>query len=270
MVLSDQLKFVQDLPQMVISFDQQERGELTFTIVLLRVVKEESQSASQLLSRYQGRVKHVEDRIRVVGMLRKRYPKEALVFRLFLQRDLFMREDGSVDANEARREVVKLVESVFGAVRDYNGGLICKQHELLESVRGGLGGTFQDGALLEKFFYGITPVEMRSVLDPVLMRSFFFAFLRLIKRGRLFRMKERFFLKQDPRGVYGIIHLLEEVWQKRIQSEFEQAGFRVVSCLLSYHDEWFAGVMFIEEDEEKKRLFLCKMEAFFLTLEHER
>ena len=69
------------------------------------------------------------DRVKVVGKLRRKVPKEVAVVRVRLPSEKFLREDYSVDLFKARQHLVKEMEQILGEVRDYNGGMIAKQSE---------------------------------------------------------------------------------------------------------------------------------------------
>ena len=68
-------------------------------------------------------------------MLRKKYPKEANIFQLQIDKDPFLRADHSLDLHQARQSIVEELEKVIGEVRDYNGGLISKQHALFALLK---------------------------------------------------------------------------------------------------------------------------------------
>lgn len=168
--LSNQLKFARDLPQVIITFDEQTGAELEFTVIWLRIVKPFDlplQADDTFLT-------FVCDRVKRVGLLRKKYPKEATVFRVKCPSSQFLRLDHSVDLFKARQAVVKELERIFGEFRDYNGGMIAKQHEQFVALRG----LFdvldsQEELLLENFFHSIHPVELRSLFPPQPLKKLF-------------------------------------------------------------------------------------------------
>lgn len=77
----------------------------------------------------------VPDRIQNVSYIRKSHPIEANVFRLHMTKlPSFLRMDFSVNLYLAREEVVKFLNRYIGEVRDYNGGMMLKQGELLPNL----------------------------------------------------------------------------------------------------------------------------------------
>lgn len=166
LVLSKQIKYVRDLPQVCITFDEQTFGHLYFTIILVRILKDSSDTIQELFAVDGENIEYFHDRCKRVGYLRKKYPIEATVFRLKIKKDNFLREDHSIDLYKARQKVVKEIQRVMGPMRDYNGGMIAKQNELLDQLREILQQSGEvNHLLLENFFHSMHPPVMRSVME---------------------------------------------------------------------------------------------------------
>ena len=121
--LSQELKYIRDLPQVFISFDEQTDSQLVFTVVLLRVLLGRENSIAELFKQNSTMCHFIEDRVKLVGFIRGKYPKESTVFRVKLYKESFMRRDHTVDLLGARQFVVKMLEEIVGEFRDYNGGI---------------------------------------------------------------------------------------------------------------------------------------------------
>lgn len=168
LILSNELRYLRDIPQMIISFDEQAGSELSFTVILARLFHPDSRPIEQLL---EG---HRIERVKVVGKLRRKVPKEAVVARIRLASDQFLREDYSVDLFAARQHLVHTIEQIFGQVRDYNGGMIAKQSENFDRLKKLLGrGAKKHGLLLQNFFHSIFPVHLSTTLDAHLLKILF-------------------------------------------------------------------------------------------------
>ena len=171
--LSGQLRFVRDLPQVIINFNQQTEEQLEFLVICLSikpVVTHLKQKASFL--------ECFVDRVKTVGSLRKKHPKQATVFRLRILKRPFLRQDHSVDLHKARQEVSKELARIIGDFRDYNGGMLSKENELFTHLRELLEETGQENAfLLEDFFYNLTPAVMRSLLPAESLQRLFLLLL---------------------------------------------------------------------------------------------
>ncbi|MBM3184367.1 MAG: hypothetical protein FJZ64_03585, partial [Chlamydiae bacterium] len=166
MTLSRQLRFVNDKPQVILSFDEQKGDDLCFTVIFSRIVLEGGASISDLFSKGGKEVRFFQDRIRRLGSLRRKYIKEAAVLRATVSNRSFLREDRSVDFYKARQYVLSEISDILGEVRDFNGGMLYKQGEVLSSLKSSLGKLSESqNLLIDKFFYALIPIEMRAVLE---------------------------------------------------------------------------------------------------------
>lgn len=203
-VLADQVRYLRDIPQVFITFDEQAQASLYFTIILARVLKSDSCRIQELFRRGDSPFDYIHDRIKIVGYLRKRYPKEVTVFRLKLPKEMFLRTDHSIDLYKARHAVVAELERVLGEVRDFNGGMISKQHELLSDIRKLVADVRGcDEWLLENFFYSLSPVVMRSFVDPQAFKTLLLMLLEGINEYN----QESYYLKfnAEPYHLYALV-----------------------------------------------------------------
>ncbi|WP_420422283.1 hypothetical protein [Simkania sp.] len=240
--LGGQLKFSRDLPQIILSFHGQTDKKLYFTVILARVLLPHLESAEELLEKL-GHLHPQVERVKKIGMLRKKYFKEALVFKVELRLTDFLRDDQSVDLYKARLFVLKELEKVVGEVRDYNGGMISKQNEVLSALHELLGAEAQrHGLLLDNFFHALYPVEKRSLVPPQDLKTFFTLLLEVLYKRRKFLT-----LRQDA------FYLVMEVADKEKLLEFvEQMKFssRPVQLQLMHDERFFYGLI-LEKDEQE-------------------
>ncbi len=89
LVLMNQIKYVRDIPQVFISFDEQVYANLYFTVILARLLKSDSPSIADLFKNSNSMAEYLHDRTKVMGHVRKKYAKEATVFRLKLPKKTF-------------------------------------------------------------------------------------------------------------------------------------------------------------------------------------
>lgn len=173
--LSHQLKFVKDLPQVTIDFNQQTKDSLEFLVVILRVA---TPGSNDILNHFKARFstfRFIPDRIKTVGTIRKKYNKEASVFRVSVSKFPYLRKDHSLDLYKARQEVGKEIAKVIGEFRDYNGGIISKETEAFEILKAEVGS--EHTFWLENFFYSIHPPIMRSILPSTVLKKMFWMLL---------------------------------------------------------------------------------------------
>ncbi len=197
LVLSQELKYFKDIPQVIISFEQQEEDYLSFTVIYLRLLPQSKQLSIQEMYRLAGgQFLFTEDRVKKVGMLRNKRAKEATVFRLCLPKFKFLREDHTVDMIRARQSIVSDLQDALGDFRDYNGGMIGKQSENLFLLKGCIGNLdARSNLLLENFFYSLMPMEVRNVVDLKMVKEVFLALREMTNHSlgdRIVLERERF------------------------------------------------------------------------------
>ncbi|MFZ0565292.1 MAG: hypothetical protein WAM28_03820 [Chlamydiales bacterium] len=198
--LSHQLKYVRDLPQAVINFNQQTEEKLEFLVVVLRVALPNLPSISKCFETHLTFLEYIPDRVKTVGSIRKKYKKEATVFRLCIRKSLFLRKNQSVDLYKARQEMARELARVIGEFRDYNGGTISKETELFEQLRYSFGK--QNGFLLENFFYSLNPPSMRSILPVEPIKKLFSMLLETEEEGLVQNQDYQISVKEDASYFY--------------------------------------------------------------------
>lgn len=245
--LSGQLRFVKDLPQVILIFDEQKEGDLYFTVLLVRILYPHSSSIQTLFSQEDSLMTYIPDRVKRVGMLRKRYPKEATIFRLKFSSQPFLRDDHSVDLFRARQAVIQGLQRLVGDVRDYNGGMIAKQIELLEALAELMGGADRASRrLLESFFHALYPIESRSIVPPEQLKKLFLLWKQLLDDPA-----QKLATDQDEKAVYVMArvgHL----------PEIDPANFTEMQLISARpeQEEKFLGYLFFSQDLTEREHFL--------------
>lgn len=250
MALSRQIRLVGDMPHIVISFDEQRGDDLHFSVILVRVVGENEPGLQELFAQREAQIKYVPDRVRRVGHVRRKFVKEATVFRTLLPSKPFLRDDHSVDLYKARELILKEVSRIVGAVRDYNGGMIYKLSESITLLKNALGKS-TDPILLEKFFYSIVPIEMRSSLETEPLKQFFLTLAQAMK-------SESLQIRQEMGRIYAV------GLKKKRTLEFSADPHKLVSFTMDVHDVTYVGALLISDQMEEQRQFLEAVERAFL------
>lgn len=174
LLLSQQLKYLNDLPQVIISFNAQTEEQLQFTVILLRVLREDEPPLKDIFAKSGGGLVLEDLEVKRVGLLRKRYPKEANVFKVSLDKKQFLRKDYTIDLFKARQWVSLELNTIFNGIRDFNGGILSKQQEVFQELRSLVADTSSDkDFLLENFFYSITPPLRQTLIKPARSRPCF-------------------------------------------------------------------------------------------------
>lgn len=216
LALSNQIKYIRDLPQVFISFDEQTDSILFFNVIIVRVVIPGSLSIQEMFEVKSRSLEYIPDRCKMLGMLRKQYTKEATIFRVKIPSQQFLRLDHSIDLYKARKLVVDQLQDIIGDFRDYNGGMISKQSELLCKIQELLSLEFikYNELLLENFFYSIHPVIMRSILDARVLKELFLMMIKMINKG--FLNNYLLEIKKDSHFVFVILATQDELLKKEI------------------------------------------------------
>lgn len=199
LLLSQQLKFVSDLPQVMVNFDKQGPSELYFTVLVIRILKEGDASLKEAFERLPQSFRFISDRVQNVGYVRKKNPKEANVFHICIPKDrTILRLDSSVNFYLARQKVISILTDALGEIRDYNGGMILKQGELFAQLKHAFAGTADNQQeLLENFFFSLNPIEAQATSSLSSLETLFNLCLESIATE--LPKRESFFLKVQKR-----------------------------------------------------------------------
>jgi ABC-type oligopeptide transport system substrate-binding subunit len=195
LLLSQQLKYLSDLPQVMVNFDKQEHNELYFTVLVVRIIKKNGPSLKEIFEKLPQSFKFIPDRAQNVGYVRKKNPKEANVFRICIPADrAILRLDSSVNFYLARQKVISILTSALGEIRDYNGGMILKQGELFAQLKHAFAASAENQQeLLENFFFSINPIEAQATSSLGILKTLFKLFLEAISKE--LTKRESHFLK---------------------------------------------------------------------------
>ncbi|MBJ7449746.1 MAG: peptide ABC transporter substrate-binding protein [Parachlamydiales bacterium] len=227
LLLSKELRFVHDLPQVMILFDHHQSKEATFTVILVRFIQSGQPSVEEYLKNRKGKIRALCDRIQIVGYLDQIYAKEASVFRVVLPEDpSILRQDSSLNLFLARQKVITFLTDSLGEVRDYNGGMLVKQRERLLQLKELFRLTAaKDPELLEAFFYSITPIEKQSILPLTCLETLFSLFLQTI--NTVLSKKEDYALKIEKghHGLFAMIRAMDNSYVNMIEETLEKRGF---------------------------------------------
>jgi len=224
LLLSQELKYLSDFPQVMVHFEKQDQDQLYFTVLAVRVLKKHDLPIEECFQKGKRAFHFRLDRKQNVGYVRKKNPKEANVFHLRIPKDgSILRTDSSVNFYSARQRVISIITEALGEVRDYNGGMILKQGELFAQFKH----AFEDVAeknheLLENFFFSLSPIEAQATLSLSHLKALFTLFREAIKAE--LPKRESVFHKSVNRknGVFVVIRSKDPSLQAVIDLELSQ------------------------------------------------
>ncbi len=259
-LLSKELQYSRDLPQVMISFEEQTNNELSFSVVFLRVLKKELQPLSSLIEKLKFKTSIRE--IKTLGWVRNKYPKEAAIFKVSMPKILFLRKNHALDLPKARTELVKELIHIFGEVRDYNGGLLSKQLDILREVKILLGDKVKPFQfLLENFFFSLEPLNAQTRISPFLLKRGFSLLLQmhpLEKEQIIDTLKE---------GVCALFRVSSTESKSRyiafieaLQKEFTEICYSFIHIQNLYA----LCIFFTNREKKKKEAFLKFLRGFSL------
>jgi hypothetical protein len=257
-LLSKQIKFLRDLPHLTIHYEKQTDTEISFLIVLVRLLKENDLPFKDLIKNTQSNVHIAVDEIRSAGSLKRRYPKEAVIFRAILDKSHFFRKDYSLDLKRARQKVCSELKTLFGEFRDYNGGMIHKQDEALEQLRKLIGfAASEHEILLENFFYSLRPGIMQTVHSPETLKTLFDLLLETLKEDLALK---GFCLKvaMNNKYFFAIITAAAPSFKEEIQTAIARLkipSYDLTSTFLHVQQITTIGFIFRSEEIERRSQF---------------
>ncbi len=260
MALSRQIRFVSDIPQVIISFDEAKESDLQFTVILVRVQEVGGASVQELFVRKKTSLKYIPDRIRNLGSIRRKF-KEGTVFRTALPKEKFLRSDRSVDLYKARRFLFDEISSVLGDLRDYNGGMILKQSEQITALKNALGKAGQTHSMLiEKFFHAILPMEMRTSSEIEPLKQLFLNLLAASKaESRLPFAGNEISLKQESKRVLAVLPTIEGEKKRALLKKIEELkipSHQFLHFSIDIYDTPYSGFMLLSSEKELQDRFV--------------
>ena len=251
--LSKELHSREDFPQVAILFDSQANDDLLFTAIV--VLGKGEKSPFEIFDKVEGRgysckIKHV----RTLGEF-----KEGLEISYGMKVTSFMREDYSIDIYRARAKIIWDLQKRLGVVRDYNGGMLEKQGDLLSICQGILKKKgIKNSVLVENFFYSMNPSEMRSIMGVDSFIRFFIAFYDLFtyktaKDTLLEVNKDELLFLARVKSVRKKDAFINEI------KSFDIPVGDLVFFSLCIQEKFYLGANFKFQDDEEKELFIEKM-----------
>lgn len=175
LLLSQELKYLSDIPQVMVNFEKQEGEEIFFTVLVVRILRKHDLPLERLFTTQKYPFRFLQDRVQNVGYIRKRNPKEANVFHLCIPKERsILRVNSSVNFYLARQRVIAILTEALGEIRDYNGGMILKQGELFSQFKEAFTGiATKDQELIENFFFALSPIESQATTSLHSLKTLF-------------------------------------------------------------------------------------------------
>lgn len=269
LMLSSQIKYIDDLPQVIISFDKQTQTDLYFNVILVRLRKG-NRPIHELFKAAKGQTPlgYIHDRSKITGSIR-RYEKEATVFFLKIAIDQFLRRDHSIDLNKARQIVLKELSKVVGQMRDFNGGMITKQNEAFLALKKEMEGISYNEIFLENFFYSLTPDAMRTVLDLSLLKELYLYVIDTVKSTYISPERFSFKVRTFSDYVFAVVKTEDKGMREYLTKAIRK--FKHNHCLVSsfvvIYDIDYMGYLFLSDEIVQQEAFCYFVQTAMLLRE---
>ncbi|MBI5272652.1 MAG: hypothetical protein HY861_01545 [Chlamydiia bacterium] len=264
-LLSKEIKHIRDLTQVSIHYERQTETDLIFTVLIVRPKITETPSLHQIVKN--GSLKIKIDDIRILGQLKRRYAKESAVLHVSIEKNTFFRPDSSVDLLRARQKIATELSLMLGEFRDFNGGMILKQEEVLEELAELLSPlSNSDAFLLENYFYSLRPATMQTIHDPAILKTHFMMLLQNQDAESLAIAPYRFFY--ETTGTFNLyfvlstLHLDKEALLNAI-SALEIDSYDLTRCFLQTPQFFALGCILRTDTPEIVERFEKLLKQFF-------
>lgn len=264
LILSQELRYLSDLPQVMVNFEKQEGNELFFTVILIRIKLKTDRLMQESFNDYSGNFRFIADRVQHVGYVRKKNPKEANVFHICIPTDKsVLREDSSVNFYLARQKIISIINGVLGDIRDYNGGMILKQGELLSQLKHSFKGIAQkDQEILENFFFSLSPIEAQATASLQSLNLLFKLILEAA--GKDLPKRDSYFQKtvNQKRLVFAVLRVKDPSFDGIINEEFcqlESFSKSLIKAQVKHHGTVIHGYIYETISEKEIREFSFKI-----------
>lgn len=260
LLLSQELKFLSDIPQVMINFEKHEGEELFFTVLVVRVLKKHDLSLEKLFFSKKQSFRFIPDRVQNVGYIRKKNPKEANVFHLCIPKERsILRTNSSVNFYLARQKVISILIETLGEIRDYNGGMILKQGELFSRFKEAFSGiAAKDQELIENFFFALNPIESQATASLSHLKTLFRICLDAT-RSELTR-KESYFQKiiQKRSNCFAALRTKDKELEGILNEELnhlENFSKSLIKTRFNYQGTIIQGIIYETTNPEQQKHF---------------
>lgn len=169
--LCEQIQQADDIPHIHIQFDNITESSINYTVIIVSPQKNHSPHPLVKTTNNQLCTVLLESSKDMGPIEEKR--KMSWVYRFNLAKDPFCRADQSIDLFRARQYLSDFLKKPLGYYRDFSGGIISKQMDVLKNVyKIANMPDWQSDYFLDNFFFHIEPSIMIPILDaPTLAQA---------------------------------------------------------------------------------------------------
>ena len=246
--LTKEIKSIHDPAKIIIQYHNQTSSHIHFTAVLAQLQEPEATPLS-LSSSPPITLRKMERK--VVGILKKRYIKEVYLY------DILIQKEGR-DLKEARDKIFAFFKSHLHKLHDFNGGMVTRKYENLALFKSLIDSPPSD-ALMENYFYSITPSFMQTLSSAETLKEHFHLIIKGLEHDFLSDAPLVLFEEKNDQTLIVCCspneHFIEEI-KKRTSSFSEE----IISTYLKVFDLHISGYIIPKNAQVEKFLILLKQE----------
>lgn len=182
LTLAKEITTPKDLPQVIISQENSDESGVYFIAIVVRIQKKRQPLFSQSLQAMNLSLKYRIIREQTVRFFENMYPIVASVISVTIPISCeVLRRNHAIDFYTSRKIVSQFLSNILGEFRDYNGGMIIKQQELLFALKTHVAHLGQiSEAIIEDFFYSLGPIESQATMSLEELIFLYSCFLKTI------------------------------------------------------------------------------------------
>lgn len=207
-ILSQQLRYVNDIPQVMINFRSQSNHYISFSVLLARIIKKNAKPVGEHFASLDPNIEIQRHKKKTLGTVRKKHPKEFHSFEILLPKKQFIRKDFSLDIIKARSFVYKQLCLAFGDIRDYNGSLIHQKNEMVKIIKKELKEKkLTNEILIDHFFYNMEPHYIGHIVPRRIIQYALITINDLIEKTVI----DKIHIQKHQENNYTMIFILQPI-----------------------------------------------------------
>ncbi|HEY5234860.1 MAG TPA: hypothetical protein VIJ14_01675, partial [Rhabdochlamydiaceae bacterium] len=266
LTLSQQIEHGSDLPQVMMSYESQTAEELIFTVICVRVESLDATPVDNLLKQKSSFSQWILERKQLVKYVQQHQPIFAYIFRVLLTpHPTILRSDGSLNFFAARQKIGNDMKLHIGEFRDFNGGILIKQEEMLHSLKTALPTIAPE--LIENVFYSIAPIEMQAILPLSTLKMLFELFMEVFEKPLVSSADYAYQSSVKDHLLISMVRIPNGTFYEMAKDHllsFDLPEVKLASIALAMNDSYVFGYLLETENAQLQNRFLESLEKLLV------
>lgn len=186
LILTKEITTPEDIPQVIITQENSAESGVHFIAIIVRIQKKGQPFFSESLQQMSISVEYRILREQIVRFFQNNYPIVSSVIAVTVPiTSEILRRNYAIDFYTSRKIVSQFLTKTLGEYRDYNGGMIVKQQELLFALKSHAAPiTTLPMNIVEDFFYSLNPIETQATISLKELIFLYSCFLQTVTSKR--------------------------------------------------------------------------------------